>query len=35
MITTQQDATTDVLVQVIDQVRQGGVENISFGTSSG
>jgi hypothetical protein len=24
-----------VLVQVIDQVRQGGVDNISFGTSSG
>jgi biopolymer transport protein ExbD len=35
MVTTQQDATTDLLVQVIDQIRQGGVENISFGTSSG
>jgi biopolymer transport protein ExbD len=35
MVTTEQDATTDLLVQVIDQVRQGGVENISFGTSSG
>jgi biopolymer transport protein ExbD len=35
MVTTQQDATTDVLVQVIDQIRQGGVDNISFGTSSG
>jgi biopolymer transport protein ExbD len=35
MVTTEQNATTDVLVQVIDQVRQGGVENISFGTSSG
>jgi biopolymer transport protein ExbD len=35
MVTTEQDATTDLLVQVIDQIRQGGVENISFGTSSG
>jgi biopolymer transport protein ExbD len=35
MVTTEQNATTDVLVQVIDQVRQGGVDNISFGTSSG
>jgi biopolymer transport protein ExbD len=35
MVTTEQDATTDLLVLVIDQIRQGGVENISFGTSSG
>jgi biopolymer transport protein ExbD len=35
MVTTEQDATTDLLVQVIDQVRQGGVDNVSFGTSSG
>ena len=35
MVTTEQDATTDLLVLVIDQVRQGGVDNISFGTSSG
>ena len=35
MVTTEQDATTDVLVLVIDQIRQGGVDNISFGTSSG
>jgi biopolymer transport protein ExbD len=35
MVTTQQDATTDLLVQVIDQIRQGGVDNVSFGTSSG
>ena len=35
MVTTEQDATTDLLVQVVDQVRQGGVDNVSFGTSSG
>ncbi len=35
MVTTEQAATTDLLVQVLDQIRQGGVENISFGTSSG
>jgi biopolymer transport protein ExbD len=35
MVTTQQDATTEVLVLVLDQIRQGGVENISFGTASG
>jgi biopolymer transport protein ExbD len=34
MVTAEQDAETGVLVQVIDQVRQGGVENVSFGTSS-
>jgi biopolymer transport protein ExbD len=34
MVTTEQDATADLLVQVIDQIREGGVENISFGTSS-
>src|SRR5262245_53125130 len=34
MVTTEQDATTDLLVQVVDQIRQGGVDNVSFGTSS-
>jgi biopolymer transport protein ExbD len=34
MVTAEQDAASGVLVQVIDQVRQGGVENVSFGTSS-
>ena len=34
MITAEQDTETGLLVQVIDQVRQGGVENVSFGTSS-
>jgi biopolymer transport protein ExbD len=34
MITAGQDTETGLLVQVIDQVRLGGVENVSFGTSS-
>jgi len=34
MVTAEQDAEAGVLVQVIDQVRQGDVENVSFGTSS-
>ena len=34
MVTTEQNAETGLLVQVIDQVREGGVENVSFGTSS-
>ena len=34
MVTAEQDAATGALVAVIDQVRQGGVENVSFGTSS-
>jgi len=34
MVTAAQDASADVLVQVIDQAREGGVENVSFGTSS-
>jgi biopolymer transport protein ExbD len=34
MVTAEQDAETGLLVQVIDQVREGGVQNISFGTSS-
>jgi biopolymer transport protein ExbD len=34
MVTTEQNAETGLLVAVIDQVRQGGVENVSFGTSS-
>jgi biopolymer transport protein ExbD len=33
MVVANQDAPTGVLVQVADQVRQGGVDNISFGTS--
>src|SRR5262245_28276014 len=33
MVVANQDAPNGVLVQVADQVRQGGVENISFGTS--
>jgi biopolymer transport protein ExbD len=35
MVTTEPDATADLLVQVVDQIREGGVENVSFGTSSG
>jgi biopolymer transport protein ExbD len=35
MLTSESDATTDLLVLVLDQIRQGGVDNISFGTSSG
>jgi len=34
MVTSSPSADTGLLVQVIDQVRQGGVENVSFGTSS-
>ena len=34
MVTAEQETESGVLVQVIDQVRQGGVENVSFGTSS-
>lgn len=34
MITASKDAETGLLVQVIDQVRLGGVENVSVGTSS-
>jgi biopolymer transport protein ExbD len=34
MVTAQQDAESGLLVAVVDQVRQGGVENVSFGTSS-
>ena len=34
MVVADQNAETGLLVQVIDQVRQGGVENVSFGTSS-
>jgi len=34
MVTTEQEAETGLLVQVIDQVHQGGVDNVSFGTSS-
>jgi len=34
MVTAEQNAETGLLVQVIDQVREGGVENVSFGTSS-
>jgi biopolymer transport protein ExbD len=34
MVTAEQQADAGLLVQVFDQVRQGGVENVSFGTSS-
>ncbi len=34
MVTAEQNAPTSLLVLAIDQVRQGGVENVSFGTSS-
>lgn len=34
MVTAEQDAHSSVLVQVIDQIREGGVTNVSFGTSS-
>ena len=34
MVTAEQNAETGLLVQVVDQVRQGGVDNVSFGTSS-
>jgi biopolymer transport protein ExbD len=34
MVTAEQDAESGLLVQVIDQVRQGDVENVSFGTAS-
>ena len=34
MVTAEQSTAMGLLVQVIDQVRQGGVENVSFGTSS-
>jgi biopolymer transport protein ExbD len=34
MVTSEQNAETGLLVQVIDQVRAGGVDNVSFGTSS-
>jgi len=33
MVVANQEAQTGVLVQVADQVRQGGVENISFASS--
>ncbi len=34
MVTSEQNAEAGLLVLVIDQIRQGGVENVSFGTSS-
>ena len=34
MVTAEKNAEAGLLVQVVDQVRQGGVENVSFGTSS-
>jgi biopolymer transport protein ExbD len=33
MIVADQRVETDLLVQVVDQVRQGGVENVSFGVT--
>jgi hypothetical protein len=34
MVTAEQSTETGLLVQVIDQVRLGGVQNVSVGTSS-
>jgi biopolymer transport protein ExbD len=34
MVTAEQNAEMGLLVQVIDQVREGGIQNVSFGTSS-
>jgi biopolymer transport protein ExbD len=34
MVTASPESDTGLLVQVIDQARLGGVENVSFGTSS-
>ncbi|HEY2772581.1 MAG TPA: biopolymer transporter ExbD [Candidatus Binatia bacterium] len=34
MITAEQNAPTGLVVQVVDQARLGGVDNVSFGTSS-
>jgi biopolymer transport protein ExbD len=34
MIVADKNAQTGVLVQVVDQVRQGGVDNISFGATN-
>jgi biopolymer transport protein ExbD len=34
MVTAEKNAETGLLVTVIDQVREGGVDNVSFGTSS-
>jgi biopolymer transport protein ExbD len=34
MIVADKNAETGILVQVIDQVRLGGVENISFGATN-
>jgi biopolymer transport protein ExbD len=33
MVVANQDSHSGVLVQVVDQIKQGGVDNISFGTS--
>jgi biopolymer transport protein ExbD len=33
MVVANQDSQSGILVMVADQVRQGGVDNISFGTS--
>jgi biopolymer transport protein ExbD len=34
MVTAEKNAEAGLVVAVVDQVRQGGVENVSFGTSS-
>ena len=34
MVTAEQNAEAGLLVLVVDQVREGGVQNVSFGTSS-
>jgi biopolymer transport protein ExbD len=34
MVTAEQNSDAGTLVTVFDQIRQGGVDNVSFGTSS-
>jgi len=34
MVTAEKSSESGLLIQVMDQIKQGGVDNISFGTSS-
>ncbi|HVN39771.1 MAG TPA: biopolymer transporter ExbD [Myxococcota bacterium] len=34
MVTAEKNSESGLLIQVMDQIKQGGVDNISFGTSS-
>jgi len=34
MVVADENAEAGLLVQVVDQVKQGGVDNITFGTST-